>query len=128
MSFNVDSKQYFFTVILIVTYEFIYCRYNSLFKQVVSGDRRARAVAQEKSKWYRSLSRGAAGVLNGDNWLSEEPWRWGVFGAATKAEFLPRQSRKQESSSPNFDQITLQTLFLMQQMLIFSVSTEEYKV
>ena len=58
MSFNVDSKQYFFTITLIVNYEFIYCWYNSLFKQVVSGDRRARAVALEKSKWYLSLSRG----------------------------------------------------------------------
>ena len=56
VSFNVDSRQYFFTITLIVTCEFIYCYYNSLFKQVVSGDRRARAVALDKSKWYRSLS------------------------------------------------------------------------
>ena len=39
----------FFIVTILVTYEFIYCWYNSLFKQVVSGDRRARAVALEKS-------------------------------------------------------------------------------
>ena len=53
----------FFTVTLIDTYEFMYCWYNSLFKQVVSGDRRAREPALavpelEKSKWYRLLSRG----------------------------------------------------------------------
>ena len=34
---------------------------------------------------------------------------------------------KQETSSPNFDLITLQAFFLMQQMLIFSVFAEEYK-
>ena len=117
---------------------------------MVSGDHRARAVALEKSKWYRSLSRGlvefravmiaepwddfvqsglgAGGVLSGDNWLSEEPWHWGVFGAATKAELLPWRSRKQETSSPNFNLITLQTLILMQKMLIYSMSAEEYKV
>ena len=32
-----------------------------------------------------------------DNWLSEEAWAWGVFGAVTKAELLPRRSRKQEN-------------------------------
>ena len=114
MSFNVDSKQYFFfTVTLIVTYEFLYCWHNLLLKQVVSSDRSVRAVALEKSKWYRSLSRGlvkfravmiaepwADCVLCGDNWLSKEHWRWGFFGATTKAELLPRRSRKQETSSP----------------------------
>ena len=54
VSFKVDSKQFFSVVTLIVTYEFIYCWYNSLFKQVVSGDRRAQ-------------SRGAGGVQIGND-------------------------------------------------------------
>ena len=78
-------------------------------------------------RWW-SPSRGA-GVLCCDNWLSEEPalgnfWSCDEGGASATMIF----NRKQETSSPNFNLITLQTLFLMQQMLIFSVSAEEYKV
>ena len=95
VSFNVDSKQYFFTVTSIVTYEFIYCWYNSLFKQVVSDDRRARAVALEKSKWYRSLSRG---LVEFRAVMIAEPWadcvqRGDNRGAVAQEEFCATAQR-----------------------------------